>query len=60
VTPAPLTLMLEPVKFVPVMVTGTVRPCSPPVGVSAVIVGAGVVTVKVAVADPAEVVIVTV
>jgi hypothetical protein len=47
-------------KFVPVMVTGTVCPCAPDVGDSAVIVGTPVTTVNVAVTEPAAVVRVTV
>jgi len=47
VTPAPLTLIAVIFKrFVPVIVTGTVWPCSPDAGVKPVMVGAGAVTVN--------------
>jgi hypothetical protein len=60
VTPVPLTLMLGLFRFVPVIATGTVWPCAPAAGDSAVMVGNAPVTVKVAVAEPPAVVIVTV
>jgi hypothetical protein len=60
VTPVPLTAMLGLVRLVPVIVTGTVVPCAPVAGVNDVMVGNGAVTVKFAVAEPDDVVIVTV
>jgi hypothetical protein len=47
VTPVPLTVMpVMLVRFVPLMVTGTVWPCSPTAGDSVVTVGPGGFTVK--------------